>query len=194
MKNHGDDLRRAFLWTMIAMFSLTGVTGAVTLLMGVDSGAAFKVMLTSASIGGFSLLGMVSARCLSKARPESMVARVGVIASTLSAVFATAVIWAPLDAWRGTVDLALLSTIASVACAHSLLIWGPNHSELGRSITLGTVGLIVIVAGMLAIAVLGDFDVGAFYWRILGFFAALDAAATVVTVLLRRVQAPAAAN
>ena len=178
-------LRTWALRTILTSFSLAALLGVVVLLFAAFDETTLQVILTTLVVGAASIAALCH---LMLASIGGVLARVVVAAGVASAlafcVLALLLIWwdRPFSADLGEPFGVSAVATASTAQASLLLSLGERLPRRLRLVLAGTLGLIVVVGGMLTALILGtepDEDV---YFRVLGTAAILDALGSVVLV------------
>ncbi|MEM3074337.1 MAG: hypothetical protein QW727_00110 [Candidatus Pacearchaeota archaeon] len=104
-------LKRAFLISMIVSLSISALIGIIIFLLGEFGDIQTKILLTTLTIGGFSLAGLCSATLYDKQR-YTLFGLLGIIVAVLGFIVTTALIWEVLglsNVWRFGLTLILLS-------------------------------------------------------------------------------------
>ena len=184
-----SSLKRIFLGALVASLSISALVAIFIFLFGEFGEMEIRILFTTLAIGGFSLTGLCSSVLYDRGtlRPFAVF---GMLVAVIGFLIAVLGIWeliADDDLWKPL----FISIILSFSIAHISLL-SLARSESGRMnlfLTL-TVVFIAIVAGMLVMPILNDFeDLGEFYFRLLGVFAVLDVLGTILVPILRKVWA-----
>ena len=184
--------RRTAVVLIVASLSLTAVVGIITLLSGDFGPIQGKTMLTTLVIGVGSLTALCHLAVLG--RPVRIVGFVGLAASAIALVLGLTAIWidwgtsgellAELVRWFAIVGIVALS----IAHASLLLLLATRRRTAVRVSLAVTLAAIAVVASMLFVPILTDFEVpGAnddTYWRVFGVIAIIDALGTVVVPII----------
>ena len=180
------DFKKTFLISMIISLSISALIGIFVFLFGDFGYIEVRLLLATLTIGGYSLTGLCCSILYEK-RKFTPLALSGIIISLIGFLFTVLVIWDAIDFedfWR----VLLIFIILAVSTAHScLLLLIKSKKSLVNGSLLATIVFIFIVALMLIIIVIDEFDVGEFYFRLLGVFAILDVLGTIVTPILNKV-------
>ncbi|MAF37056.1 hypothetical protein CL622_08135 [archaeon] len=188
MSNH-ITIKKMFLISLIISLSIGAILGIVIFLIGNFGEIQLNILLTTLTIGGFSLTGLCCATLLEKKR-FSAFAIMGMIFSAWGFLFITSLIWnifnfSSLDTIG---KLFFISIILAFSSAHaSLLLLIKSEKSIVNVFLIATLIFIFLVSLELIILVLSGFDVDLLWWRVLGIFAILDVLGTIVTPILLKV-------
>jgi len=181
------NFKKVFLITMIISLSISALIGIIIFLLGDFGEIEARILLTTLTIGGFSLTALCNSALYDKHRYVPF-STTGMIVAAIGFLITTLAIWEILDfseIWK----VIIISIILSVSIAHSslLLLIKSRKTIVNVSLML-TLLFISIVALMLIILVLSEFDMDfEFYYRLLGVFAILDVLGTIVTPIVLKV-------
>ena len=184
--------RRTAVILIVASLSLTAVVGIFTLLSGDFGVIQGKTMLTTLVIAVASLTALCHLAVVG--RPVRVIGFVGLAASAIALVLGLAAIWINWDTssgelvrelirWFGIVGIVALS----IAHANLLLLLATRRRTAVRVALGATLVAIAIVASMLIVPILTDFEVpgaNVEYWRVFGVIAIVDALGTVVVPII----------
>lgn len=179
-------IKRAFLVSLIASLSISALIAIFVFLIGDFGETEIKLLLTTLTIGGYSLTGLCSSVLYDRRKYISL-AFSGIIVSVLGFLITVGTIWDIVefdDIWKSVIIFIILA----FSIAHSsLLLLARSDKNLANSSLTATIVFIIIVALMLIYLVLVEFDnVDEFYYRLLGVFAVLDILGTIVTPILKK--------
>ncbi len=180
------NFKKTFLITMIISLSISALIGIFVFLFGDFGETEARLLLTTLTIGGYSLTGLCCSVLYEK-RKFTILALSGMVVSVIGFLFTVLVIWEAIDldySWKALIIFIVLATSTAHSCL--LLLIKSDKSLVNGSLS-ATIIFISIVALMLIILVLGEFDIGEFYFRLLGVFAILDVLGTIVTPILNKV-------
>jgi len=90
------NLKKVFLISLIISLSISALLGVIILLIGNFGQIQARILLTTLTIGGFSLTGLCCANLLEKKR-FSAFAIFGMIVSIWGFLFLTSLIWEIID-------------------------------------------------------------------------------------------------
>lgn len=179
----GRECRRVFLYCLLACF-IVGAATAIFALLSFDFGEIqAKILLTTLSLGAFSLTGLCCA-VLADQHQYIVFGGIGIAISIAGAVFAILTNWGVVTGWEILIKGRFFFLTVAVAFGHAALLLMINTTNnLVRSSRIATLVIIALVAGMLlAFTVFPDSIVYA--WTILGILAVLDALGTIATPVL----------
>lgn len=181
------NFKKTFLITMIVSLSISALIGIFVFLFGDFGETEEKLLLTTLTIGGYSLTGLCCSVLYEK-RKFTTLALSGMVISIIGFLYTVLVIWEAIDLDDSWKVLIIFIVLAASTAHASLLLLIKTEKSLVNSALLATIIFISIVAFMLIILVLNEFDdVGEFYFRLLGVFAILDVLGTIVTPILNKV-------
>jgi DNA-directed RNA polymerase subunit RPC12/RpoP len=176
----GRVFRQFFLLGLIGCFVVGAATAIVVLLSSELGEIQAKILLTTFSLGVYSVTGLCCA-LLGDRRPSGRFWKLGIAASIAGALFAILTSWELVTGWKILVKGRILFLIVALAFAHSalLLMIHPTHRSvrLLRSITLGVIAL--VAALLVSITLVPDTFFHA--WVLLGVLGVLDVLGTVAT-------------
>lgn len=182
-----DKVKKFFLVSMITLFVLAGIFGAVFFLIGSFNDIAVKIFLTIGVLFLYSLLGLASARILQQNSYLRYLAVVGLVFSTVALILIMPVIWNVWDMSENVGKATAIASFWAFSIAHLSLISGKMKNTYTKISYFVTMFLIVAVAGLLTFWVIGEINEN-WFWRIVGFFGVLDVSGTIVTPLMRRLK------
>ena len=173
---------------MVISLSISALIGIFVFLLGDFGETDFKLLMTTLTIGGYSLTGLCCSVLYEKRKFTSL-ALSGMAISVIGFLYTVLVIWEAIDlyndlTWRVVAILIVLAASTAHSC---LLLLLKSKKTLVNSALSATIIFISIVALMLTILVLNELDVDDFYYRLLGIFAILDVLGTIVTPILNKV-------
>ena len=177
-------LKKIFLISLIISLSISALAGIIIFLIGNFGEIEIRILLTTLTIGGFSLIGLgFSSLYESKKLPLFSIS--GLILTVLSFITAILEIWdiSPFNTWKATLIFIILG--ASFLQA-SLILLAKSDKFIVDVSVLSTMFFISVVAILLIAYILVE-DVGEIYFRILGAVAILDGLGTIVTPILVKV-------
>lgn len=181
--------KKTFLLTMIISLSISALIGIFVFLFGDFGRTEFRLLMTTLTIGGYSLTGLCCS-VLYKKRKFTPLALSGMVISVIGFLYTVLVFWEAIDLdYDFTLKALIIFIILAASTAHScLLLLIKSEKSLVNSALSATIVFISIVAFMLIILILNELDgVGDFYFRLLGVFAILDVLGTIVTPILNKV-------
>jgi hypothetical protein len=182
-------VRRVAIIAIIVSLSLTALIGIFTLLTSAFDQTTQRVMLTTLTIGVFSVLSLCDLAVLG--RRLQLVGITGILVNAIALVFGLILVWGDVTGpeseflWK-TFGLA---AIVGVSLAHAtlLLLLGERRQPVVRIGLWVTVGLIAILIILLALLILTDGEVGTdAYGRLVGTVAILDVLGTIVVPVMSK--------
>jgi len=181
------NFKKVFLITMIISLSISALIGIIIFLLGSFGEIEAKIIFTTLTIGGFSLTALCSSALYGKHRYVSFSA-IGMIVAVIGFLITTLAIWEILDFDKVGKLIAILIILSASIAHSSLLLLIKSRKTIVNVLLMLTLLFISIVAFMLIILVLSEFDMDfEFYYRLLGVFAILDVLGTIVTPIILKV-------
>jgi hypothetical protein len=184
------NFKKIFLISLIISLSISALLGIIIFLVGNFGEIQIRILLTTLTIGGFSLTGLCCATLLEKKR-FSAFAIFGMIVSIFGFLLITSLIWEIID-WNSFDSLwkvMIITIILAFSTAHASLLLLVKSDKTIVNVSLATTLLFLsLVALELIILVLGEFrNIDNMWYRVLGVFAILDVLGTIVTPILLKV-------
>lgn len=174
-------LRRTLVWLIVASFGVAAVLGIAVLLAGELGETANRVLVTTVTIGAFSVAVLCGATLLG--RPPQAVGIAGVVVSILTAGYFTALIWngSSMRDWGDGLRLQLtgVAATAALSLASLLLLLGGRRRPFVRVGLLVTLGLIALLLALTVYLVWSD-ESGDAFMRLYGIVAILTALGAIV--------------
>ena len=143
---NGINLRRVFLYLLIASVALSALFGIGVILFGDFGSLEVRVLLSSLTITAASILGLACGVYLEQ-RGNRLLPLAGIVLSIASAAMAFFIIWEVLDDSEPFINTFLSSLLLAAACSHlSLLLL----AKLDKRFAWARVAAFVFV-GLLAV-------------------------------------------
>ena len=182
------NFKKIFLITMIISLSISALIGVFVFLFGDFGETEFRLLMTTLTIGGYSLTGLCCSVLYEK-RKLAPLALFGIVISVIGFIYTILLIWEFIDFWdEDSWKALIIFLVLAFSTAHScLLLLIKSNKSLVNIALSATLIFISIVALMLIIMVLNEFDLGEFSFRLLGVFAILDVLGTIITPILNKV-------
>ncbi|MFT7615962.1 MAG: hypothetical protein ACI8Y7_000789 [Candidatus Woesearchaeota archaeon] len=183
------NFKKTFLVALIISLSISALIGIFVFLLGNFGETELRLLLTTLTIGGYSLTGLCCSVLYEQKRFIPLAVS-GIVISIIGFFYTVLAIWELVDlntqfSWKALIFFIVLSVSIAHICL--LLLLKSDHLAVNGSLS-ATIIFIAIVALMLIILILNDFDnVGEFYFRLLGVFAILDVLGTIVTPILNKI-------
>jgi len=179
----GHKYRRVFIFSLLGCFVVGAATAILALLSFELGKIQAKILLTTLSLGAYSLTGLCSA-VLADQRQFRVFGGLGIAASIAGALFAVLTNWELVTGWEILIKGRLAFLIVALAFGHAALLLMINTTNSGvRSLRIVTLGIIALVA-VLFLAITLDPESIAYAWTILGIFSVMDVLGTIATPLL----------
>lgn len=179
-------LETIFLRTLIVAIAIAAFIAIGLFLFGSFGDLEIRILITTLSLGGFSLTALCSSRIYNKPQLQGF-SLTGMAVSVIGFILMVVFVWEIWDtdwSWRITADFIILS----VALAHIslLLLIEPQTILINwvRNITFVCIG---IVSLMLMWGIYNEFENGEFFFRILGVFAIMDVLGTILVPVLNKI-------
>src|SRR3989338_1505379 len=182
------NFKKIFLITMIISLSISALIGVFVFLFGNFGETEFRLLMTTLTIVGYSLTGLCCSVLYEK-RKFAPLALFGIVISVIGFIYTILLIWEFIDFWdEDSWKALIIFLVLAFSTAHScLLLLIKSNKSLVNIALSATLIFISIVALMLIIMVLNEFDLGEFSFRLLGVFAILDVLGTIITPILNKV-------
>jgi hypothetical protein len=188
------NFKKTFLITMIISLSISALIGIFVFLFGEFGETEAKILLTTLSIGGFSLTGLCCSVLYEKKKYIGF-SFLGMALSILGFLTSILVIWEFVNIFEGWFNitgwgkLTLALIILAFSSAHSclLLLINPEKSPVKYALfaTLLFIGIVTLMLVLLIFEIINN--PGEFYFRLLGVFAILNVLGTIVTPILNKI-------
>lgn len=177
--------KKYFLRTLVVALSISALIGILIFLFGDFGVTEIRLLLTTLTIGGFSLTGLCSSTIHNR-NELRIFSIIGMVISVLGFLITTGAIWKIIDfddIWQTMVVFIILS----VSIGHiSLLLQLRLKSDNNKYLLTGTIIFISIVAFMLVKSTITEFGENEFYFRLLGVFSILDVLGTIATPIMNK--------
>lgn len=179
-------IKKLILALFIASLCISAGVAIFIFLFGHFGEIEAKILFTTLALGGFSLTTLCSAILYEKGQYPSFAA-LGVAIAITGFLYTTTQIWvwrlnifSSDNAWKWIWFFVVLT----ISFAHSsLLLLKRPTKKIQIACLSATIIFIGIVAGMLIYLVLRNqsYEIGEFFYRLLGTFAVLDVLGTIIT-------------
>lgn len=180
------NLRRLFLYLLIASVGLSAVIGIGVILFGNFGSIEVRVLFTTLTVTVTSIFGLACGAYLETNRGK-VLPLAGIALSVVSALMCFLIIWDVLDDSETFVKSFLTTTLLAAACSHLSLL---SLARLDRRFSWTRITAVVCIALLCTILLYilwfepqGESDL---IYRILGVLGILVAAVTVVTPILHK--------
>lgn len=184
--------RRIAVWTVVVSLAITALIGIYTIVSGEFGETQSKVMLTTLSVAGFSVLALCHLAIVE--RDVRAVGWIGIGTSGIALACAAVLIWwnwndtsySPSDLYMNITKTFAISALVAASLAHAnlmLLLQTAPLRWIRSSLSVALI-LIAIVPALVIPIILtdGQFPPQSFqdvYWRFFGVIVILDALATI---------------
>ena len=184
--NMDINFRKIFLISLIIALSISALIGIYIFLAGNFGDTESKLLLTTLSVGGYSLTGLCSAT-IQKQNNLKWFSILGMLISTTGFLITIGTIWEFFD-FNDIWKTFIIFIILPIAFAHiSLLLQIKPKTTYAKHSLVWTIIFISIVALMLVTSTLTEFRESETFFRLLGVFSILDVLGTIVTPILNRI-------
>ena len=186
-------VKRYIIMVLVATLCVAAIGGIYAFIFGSFSDIQVRIMITSLSLAVFSLTGLSCAVWIEKKRLLPL-AYSGITISGLTWLIILRLTWDMHENsghWVETLNkLGGMGAVLSLALAYSsLLLTLRKSAGVVEYIINFTLGCLSVVTIMLLGLIWFEWQVHSQFWRVLGVFAILTVLGTVLTPLVRRLQA-----
>ena len=168
--------------SMVSFIVLSAIIGVFSVLTGTFGEIQLKILLTTISLGVYSLTGLCSAAILERPKLKGLAA-IGIGLSIFGGAFAVLTNWGLVDGWEVILRGRFFFLIAAISIAHVSLLMRITTSQSlvikARWFTIAAIG--VVAFQLLGIVVSSEPVV---IWQLLLIFGILDVTGTIVTPIL----------
>lgn len=180
------DFKKYFLRTLVIALTISALIGIVIFIVGEFGETETRLLLTTLTIGGYSLTGLCCATNQNR-NDLKYFSIIGMLVSVIGFLITIGAIWELID-FDDTFKAMIIFIILSVAVAHIslLLLIRPKSDNIKYSL-IATIVFISLVALMLIKSTINEFNDSEFYFRLLGVFSILDVLGTIATPILNRI-------
>lgn len=189
---------RASIWVAIGALIAAAIVCVVWVLIGDSNGMVGRAFLTILLLAGFAGVSIAEANLASR-RP-AWLALASMIAWVVTLLIGAFLIWMPTAAYYGAgaervLKFILIALIIQGALLHARLYlkaYLRHQTTFTSIVTYITVGLVVILATMLVLAIMTEeyVDYLSLYWRVVVALAILAAVGTALVPLVNALFAP----
>ena len=180
------NLRRTFVYVLIASVALSALIGIGVLLFGDFGTIEVRILMTTLTVTVTSIFGLACGACLESGRAR-VLPIAGIALSIVSALMCFFIIWSVLDQNEIFIKSFLTTTLLAAACSYmSLLLL----ARLDRRFSWTRIGAAVCIVLLSAIFLyilwfepIGGSDL---IYRVLGILGILLASITVITPILHK--------
>ena len=180
------NLRRLFLYLLIASIGLSALIGIGVILFGDFGEIEIRVLMTTLTVTATSIFGLACGAYLESGRGK-ILPLAGIIFSIVASLMCFLIIWNAFDDLPPFIKSFVTATILAAGCSHLSLL---SLARLDRRFALTRIVAIVCVITVSAILIyltwlepVGDSDL---VYRVLGVLGILLASITVVTPVLHK--------
>ena len=178
--------KKAFLISMIVSLSISALIGIVIFLLGSFGEIQTRILLTTLTIGGFSLAGLCSAILYDKNR-FVIWGVLGMILSFIGFLVITAIIW-EIFRLNSVWEFGLTLIVLSFTFSHTSLLLLINSERRSVKSALVTTLVFITLVALMILSMIWEFvHYGQFTVRLFGVFAILDVLGTIVTPILHKI-------
>ena len=181
--------QRTLLLSFIGSIAGCGLVGIYCLLLGRMGSLEERILATTATVGGASILGLAAAIPWERRRWHP-IGLLGILAAASALVLILLLIWLPTPQRQPEwfVKSVLIACVAAVALPHIGLI---SLARLRRGyewVRKATVAVIALLAAQMSFVVITDID-GDLMFRLMGILGISDACGTIAVPILHRISA-----
>lgn len=188
------NLRRLFLYALIASVATSALIGIGVLLFGDFGEIEIRVLMTTLTVTVTSIFGLACGAYLETGRGR-YIPITGIVLSIASALMCFLIIWDVLDDSEAFVKAYVTSTILAAGCAHMSLL---SLARLDRKFSwtrIAAAASLALLSVILLYIIWFEPDGGSdLIYRVLGVLGILLASITVVTPVLHKLSSKALDN
>ena len=175
--------KKYFIITLIVALSISALIGIIIFLFGDFGEIEIQLLLTTLSIGGYSLTGLCSSIIYNRKDLKAF-SIYGMLISIIGFISTIMAIWEIFDFENLWKTIAIL-IILTVGTAHaSLLLQIKTNIEKVKLLMTVTISLISVICLMLIYSTINEFSENEFYYRMLGMIGILVVLGTIITPML----------
>ena len=183
------NLRKAFLYTLIASVTVSAILGIVVILFGNFGNLEVRILMTTLTITATSILGLACGAYYETGRGRIM-PLAGIALALVAAIMSFLIIWDVLDENETFIKSAGTVLLASLACSHLSLL---ALARLDKRFAWSRIAAFIVVSMLAALLIyLIWFEPDTndnLFARTLGVLAILVASVTVVTPVFHKLSA-----
>ena len=177
--------KKYFLTTLVVALSISALIGIIIFLFSDFGEIEIQLLLTTLSIGGYSLTGLCSSIIYNREDLKAF-SIYGMLISIVGFITTILGIWEILDfgnLWK----IIAIFIILSVGTAHaSLIMLIKTNIEKVKLLMTVTISFISVICLMLIYSTINEFSETEFYYRMLGVIGILIVLGTIVTPILNK--------
>lgn len=179
----GGSVRRVFLFSLLACFIVGAATAILALLSANFEGTQLKILLSTLSLGFYSITGLCCALLADKTRFQ-IVGGIGIAISVAGALFAVLTNWEFITGWEVLIQGRFAFFIIAFAFAHSsLLLLIKTTNKMVRTCRIATLSVILLLALLLLATTFNPISLEN-SWQIIGVLGVLVALGTIATPIM----------
>jgi hypothetical protein len=180
--------KKIFLITLIVAFSISAIIGIVILILGKFNDTTGRILLTTASIGTFSLLGLCNSVLLERNRLKA-IPITGLIISTMGFIMSLLLIWLHQQIGSNTLKVFVSLIIISVTFAHYSLMLLIKSEKIIVNISLCLTLLFISFVALEGIILIfiEPRNILQGWIRLIGVFAIIDILGTICTPIIYKI-------
>ena len=180
------NLRRTFVYVLIASVALSALIGIGVLLFGDFGTLEVRILMTTLTVTVTSIFGLACGACLESGRAR-ILPLVGIALSVISAMMCFFIIWNVLDQNEIFIKSFLTSTILAAACSYmSLLLLARLDRRFSWTRIAAAVCIVLLSAIFLYILWFEPIGGSDLIYRVLGILGIVLASITVITPILHK--------
>lgn len=183
------NLRRTFLYTLIASVAVSAVIGIGVILLGNFGNVEVRILMTTLTITATSILGLACGAYYETGRGHAL-PLAGIALALVAAVMTFLIIWDVLDEYENYIRATGTVALAAIACAHLSLL---SLARLDKRFAWSRIAAFVFVwllSALLAYLIWFEPDANSdLFARTIGVLSILVASVTVVTPVFHKLSA-----
>ncbi len=178
--------KKLFLKIFVGFLIVSALIGIYIFAIGDFDELEMMALVSTASGGFFSLMGLVAAAYHEKNK-QSLLGKTGIIASVVAFILSLFLIWEWIDP-DIVYKIAFISFVVAPSIAHACLLFFIETDHPTTSMVRKvTIGLICVTAFFLIGGIMIEFDWGSLFWRLIGIVGILNVLGTIATPIIHKI-------
>ena len=181
--------KKLFLKIFVGFLIFSALIGIYIFAIGDFDELEMMALVSTASGGFFSLMGLVAAAYYEKNK-TSFLGKAGVVASVTAFILSLFLFWEWIDP-DYVYKIAFISFVVAPSIAHAcLLFFIDTDHPTTILVRKGTIGLILLTSFFLIGGIMIEFDWDSIFWRLIGIVGILNVLGTIATPIMHKIVKP----